>query len=100
MGSRLELQSELETFLPNVYFQPPEGFQMKYPCIVYSKTGKMRNYASDNVYRSVQEYTILVIDKNPDSEVADSIERHFKHCAINQYYTVDNLNHASLSLYY
>ena len=100
MPSRLELHAELLTFLPNVYFQPPSGFQMLYPCIVYNKTGKIRHFAADVIYLSQQEYSIMVIDKNPDSEVADSIERHFKHCGIEQYYTVDNLNHTTLKLYY
>lgn len=100
MPSRLELHDELLTFLPNVYFQPPEGFQMTYPCIVYSKTNRMRHFADNFVYLSQQEYTITVIDRNPDSEVADNIERHFPSCGINQYYTVDNLNHTNLSLYY
>ncbi len=98
--SRLRLQEELEKFTPNVYFQPPEGFQMNYPCIVYNKTNKMRHFANDVVYLSQQEYRITVIDKNPDSEIADNIEKHFQICIINQYYTVDNLNHINLSLYY
>lgn len=100
MPSRVQLDNELLTFLPNVYFQPPEGFKMTYPCIVYRKTSKMRHFADDVIYLSQQEYIITVIDKNPDSEIADSIERHFQICAINQYYTVDNLNHTNLSLYY
>jgi hypothetical protein len=100
MPSRLELHDELKTFVPNVYFQPPSGFTMLYPCIVYNKTGKIRHFAADVIYLSQQEYSIMVIDKNPDSEVADSIERHFKHCGIEQYYTVDNLNHTTLKLYY
>lgn len=100
MPSREQLDAELMTFLPNVYFQPPSGFRMTYPCIVYRKTGKMRHFANDFVYKSQQEYTLLVIDRNPDSTVADDIEKHFPSCGINQYYTVDNLHHTSLSLYY
>lgn len=100
MASRLELHEELLTFMPNVYFQPPSGFNMTYPCIVYNKTKKMRHYASDIIYLSQQEYKITVIDKNPDSEIANDIEKHFSSCGIDQYYTVDNLNHTTLSLYY
>lgn len=100
MPSRLELHDELLTFLPNVYFQPPSGFQMVYPCIVYNKTGKMRHFANDVIYKSQQEYVLMVIDKNPDSTVADSIEKYFPSCGIDQYYTVDNLNHTTLKLYY
>ncbi len=100
MGDRLKLQEELETFLPNVYYQPPSGFQMNYPCIVYNKTDKMRHFADDVIYLSQQQYRIMVIDKDPDSVVADNIEKHFQVCVIDQYYTVDNLNHSVLLLYY
>lgn len=100
MGSRLELHTELLKFLPNVYFQPPSNLTMLYPCIVYNKTGRMRHFGNDVIYLSQQEYNITLIEKNPDSNVADNIEKHFQHCAINQYYTVDNLYHTKLSLYY
>lgn len=100
MASRLDLHAELVNFLPNVYFQPPSTIQMTYPCIVYNKTDKMRHFANDVIYLSQQEYQIMLIEKNPDSPVADNIEKHFKHCAINQYYTVDNLYHTTLNLYY
>lgn len=97
---RLKLHAQLQTFLPNAYFQPPTGFKMTYPCIVYTKTGKMRHFADNIVYLSQQEYVITVIEYDPDSEIADNMERHFDSCAISQYYTVDNLNHTTLNLYY
>jgi hypothetical protein len=103
MGDRLQLQAELETFgiiRTSVYFQPPSGKQMVYPCIVYNKTGKERTFANNGIYKSLQEYRIVVIDHDPDSTVADSIERRFQYCVIDQYYTVDNLNHTALTLYY
>lgn len=100
MTSRLELHDELLKFAPYVHFQPPSNFQMKYPCVVYNKTGKMRHFADNIVYSSQQEYQLMVIDKNPDSAIADSLEEHFEHCVISQYYTVDNLHHTTLNLYY
>ena len=100
MGSRLELHSELLTFYPNVYFQPPSNIQMVYPCIVYNKKGKYTQLANNKQYLSSQEYQIMVIEKNPDSVVADDIERHFEFCKIQQYYTTDNLNHTTLNLNY
>lgn len=100
MASRLDLHNELLTFLPNVYFQPPSNIQMVYPCIVYNKTGKNRHFGNDVIYLSQQGYKITVIDKNPDGDVADRIEKHFRYCSDSQYYTVDNLNHTTISLYY
>lgn len=100
MGSRLELHNELTQFFPNVYFQPPSNIQMTYPCIVYNKTGRNRHFGNDVIYLSQQGYKLMVIEYNPDSDVADRIESHFEYCGIDQYYTVDNLNHTTLSLYY
>ena len=100
MGTRLELHSEFLKFLPNVLFQPPNGMKMVYPCIIYNKSGKSREHANNDIYIQNQEYQVTVIDRNPDSDIADRIEKHFEHAVITQYYTVDNLNHVSLNLYY
>lgn len=100
MGSRLDLHTELLKFCPNAYFQPPTNIQMSYPCIVYNKTGKVRQAANNGIYQSNQEYNITLIERNPDSDVADQMEKHFQHCVITQYYTAENLNHTNLQLYY
>lgn len=100
MATRIELHNELLKFAPKAYFQPPSGLQLEYPCIVYHKTDKFRDYANDDIYRAIQEYQITVIDKNPDSVIADNIESYFQYCEINQYFTVDNLNHTTLNLHY
>jgi hypothetical protein len=100
MVKRLQLHNELLKFIPNVYYQPPSDIKMIYPCIVYNKTGKNRHFGNDVIYLSQQGYQLMLIERDPDSDVADRIESHFQHCAINQYYTVDNLNHTTISLYY
>lgn len=100
MGSRLDLHKELVKILPSAYFQPPSNIQLAYPCLIYNKTGKERKLANDGIYLSMQEYQIMVIDKNPDSSLADKIENTFQHCRIDRYYTVDNLNHTTLTLFY
>jgi len=100
MGNRLELHDELLTFIPNVYYQPPSNIQIKYPCIVYNKTGKSKRFGNDRIYLSKQGYQLMVIEHDPDSDVADRLETHFQYCGINQHYVVDNLNHTTLNLYY
>lgn len=73
---------------------------MEYPCITYNKTGRNRHFGNDVIYLSQQGYQITVIDRNPDGVIAESIEKHFQHCVIDQYYTINNLSHVTLSLYY
>lgn len=86
--------------MPNVYFQPPSNIRMVYPCIVYNKESKFKNYGNDSPYINKQEYQITLIEKTPESNIADNIEKHFQYCKINQYYTFDNLCHVKLSLFY
>lgn len=100
MGSRIELHNELLTFMTNVYFQPPENLTMKYPCIVYSKSGKDRKFSNDGIYLNKQQYQLMLIEYSPISEIADNIENYFQYCVITQNYGLDNLNHTTLNLYY
>lgn len=100
MVKRLQLHHELLKFLPIVYFQPPSNIQMNYPCIIYTKTGRNRHFGNDVIYLSQQGYQITVVEENPDSTIAEDVEKHFQNCVINQNYTIDNLYHTTLSLYY
>lgn len=100
MGTRLELHDELLKFLPNVYFQPPSNIQMVYPCIIYNKSRNDTKLANDTTYLRTQGYKLTLIEKTPDSPIADAIDEHFQHVSIDQYYTVNNLNHTTLNLFY
>lgn len=100
MGERLELHEELLQYTNNLYFQPPSSIKLEYPCIIYNKTGKSKRFGNDGLYFIKQGYKLIVIDRDPDSEIADNIEQDFQYCTIDQHYTMDNLNHTSLTLYY
>lgn len=101
MGSRLELQSLLESILGsrNVYYQPPESIKIKYPAIIYSRNDIDNNFADDIVYMQNHTYQIIVIDANPDSEIVDKISK-LPMCRYNRHYTSDNLNHDVFILNY
>lgn len=100
MGDRLALHAELLTFLPNVYFQPPSSILLKHPCIIYNRNGIDAKYADDSTYMSTQEYQVMLIEKNPDSNVVNEICRHFSKCSVTQQYAINNLYHTTLKLYY
>lgn len=102
MVNRLELQTEFETILGsrNVYFQPPTSVKLKYPCIVYSKSGVDKLNANDKGYRTINKYEVTVIDYDPDSEIYETILMHFPMCSFDRQFTSDNLNHWVLTLYY
>lgn len=101
MGSRLELQTLLEDILgsENVYYQPPESVKMRYPAIVYSRSNIENRHANNGVYASSNQYSVTVIDPNPDSETVVKMS-HLPLCRFDRHYTSDNLNHDVFTLYF
>lgn len=102
MASRLNLHEELCEILGsrNVYFQPPESIKMKYPAIRYSRSGVDVKRANDRIYNNTNRYEVIVMDLDPDSDIADRLLAHFQMCSIDRFFTADNLNHTILTLYY
>lgn len=99
---RLELHEILCSILGTryVYFQPPETIKMTYPAIVYHRSGGNDRYADNLDYHYMRQYTVTVIDRNPDSTIADRIRVAFQYCSEGTPYTADNLHHFALTLYY
>lgn len=81
-----------------VYFQPPEGMRIAYPCIVYERERIESDHADNRPYRTQKRYTVTAIDKDPDSRIPDRIaaletSRHERH------FVSDNLHHDTFTLY-
>ena len=101
MGKRTDLQTLLEDLLGsrNVYFQPPENFKLDYPCIIYSRNAGKTQFANNNPYQHHLQYSIMVIDRNPDSLIPGKIAM-LPMCTFERNYTADNLNHDVYNIYY
>lgn len=99
MGQRLQLQTLLETLVPNVYFQPPANIQMAYPCIVYSRDSAEAIFADNSKYRHTKRYQVTVIDRNPDSDIPDRVST-LPLCSYDRTFVVDNLNHDVYRLFF
>lgn len=101
MANRQNLQTELENLLGsrNVYFQPPSNVQMKYDAIRYSRKNIQNRFANNSVYNQRDCYEIIVIYKNPDSDLPRKISR-LPLCSFDRHYTADNLNHDVFTIYY
>lgn len=95
MGRRLELQQLLEDVLGsrNVYFQPPETIKMTYPCVVYSLETYPSSPADDLLYKTTERYIVTYIDRNPDSNVPETI-LHTRGFQFDRRYNADNLHHS------
>lgn len=101
MANRLDLQTLLEGLLGsrNVYYQPPASVHMEYPAIVFSRKTIDNTFANNSVYKQDNAYEIIVIDKDPDSEIVVKVSQLPK-CRFDRHYTADNLNHDSFTIYY
>lgn len=99
MASRLELQTLLETLTENVYFQPPTGIEMQYPCIVYQRDNSRSEFADNRPYMHTKRYQVTVIDRNPDSELPDMVEA-LPYCSFNRFFAADSLNHYVFTLFF
>lgn len=94
MGQRLDFQTLLEAILgsENVYFQPPSGFMLSYPCIVYNRSNIRAAHADNAPYKHIYEYTVTVIDVNPDSEIPMKVAS-LPRCEYDRGFRSGNLNH-------
>ena len=104
MGARTNLDALLRGVLKkttgkeNLYFQPPSGYRLKYPCIVYSLSRIRNEHANDGVYTQHRFYTVTVIDQDPDSELEAAVSVLPK-CAYDRRFVSDNLYHTTFTLY-
>lgn len=73
---------------------------MVYPCIVYSLNKIDTDHADNLTYRATKQYSVTVIDKDPDSSIPDSILRCLPMCSFERFYPADNLNHWVFNLFY
>lgn len=106
MRRRHALQTLLESIIgkrsdgkQNVYFQPPETIKMVYPCIIYSRSSGNTLFANNGLYNFRTRYQLMVIDRDPDSEIPSKI-RQLPLCSYDRHYIADNLNHDVFNLFY
>lgn len=103
MGRRISLHEELVELAGSsfvVYFQPPDGAHIEYPCVIYSKDSGDALYANNSTYRYTQRYQVSVITRDPDCSLPEQIVGHFKLCRMDRQFVSDNLYHDNLILYY
>lgn len=99
MGQRLDLQTLLETIVEHVYFSPPNGMFMTYPCIVYHRRDTSTDFADNTPYQSTKRYEVTVIDEDPDSLIPDQIAS-LPMCTHNRFFPAGNLFHDVYELYF
>ena len=97
--SRPKLCSILSEYCSNVYFQPPTGTLLKYPCIIYSLSKIESKHADNNPYILSSKYDLKYITRDPDDETRYALAK-LMLCRFDRAYQSDNLHHYVYTLYY
>lgn len=102
MKSREDLHTKLVELLGSnhVYYQPPESVKLVYPCIIYSTNGYKYENADDLAYLLSKQYQIMVITKDPDSDLFEKVATAFSTISFATCFVKDNLYHEAFNLYY
>ena len=85
--------------ISRVYFQPPATIEMEYPCIIYNHSNRKNFFSGDNIYLGMNQYSITVVDEDPDSLIPDKVLA-LPYCSFSAHFTVDDLNHDVYTLYF
>jgi hypothetical protein len=96
---RLKLHELLKGLTEHVYFQAPPNNKMQYPCVIYLRDNTSAQHADNELYRHYARYQVTVIDRDPDSELADMVEK-LQYCAFERRFASDDLNHYVYSLFF
>ena len=100
--SRTELSKKFRAILGNshVYFQPPNGTKIEYPCIIYKLENDESFNADDKRYITYDRYSLKVIDYDPDSQLRNRICDEFEHSSLDRMAVNNNLNHWYMTIYW
>lgn len=83
----------------HLYFNQPESVKMVYPAIRYAFDQGTNIHASDAVYAQKQSYSVVVIDRNPLSDIARRVSK-LPNCRQGRPYVSDNLYHFPFTFTY
>lgn len=102
MKGRLTVHNKLLSVLgsSNVYFQPPETSEIKYPAIIYNLSDYVNRAADNKNYFNSERYTVTYVHKDPDIDLTNEMFGTFSMCRFDRRYVKDNLYHDVYSVYY
>lgn len=93
------LGDSFEDGTSHCYYEPPANIKMKYPCIVYEYNNSQNVYADNKIYKKARNYTVTIIDEDPDSKIRDRMDG-IDYCTSVRSFVNDGLHHYVYSLYF
>lgn len=98
--SHTELIEELKTICPRVYYQKPDGSQLKFPCIVVEKNYLNVEQANNKAYRTNRLYIVNFFTRMDDDSIEEPMLDKFPYVRLNNYDVDDGLYQETYRLYY
>lgn len=110
-AQRIKLQRILEEFAKeyvkpgdktkHVYYNPPTGFQMEYPCYVYEDNRPSVKYADNQNYLNFPCWKVTTMTRDPESmDLAPKLEE-LCYCVLeNPGFRTDGISHRIYTLYF
>lgn len=83
-----------------VYFQPPESARLSYPCSIYKLEAIPKKKADNRNYAGWEKYSMIIVDRDPDSTIAEDMLRAIPTSSFDRRFVADNLYHDVLTIYY
>lgn len=102
-GRRKVLHKRLEKTIngrAELFFQPPSDIMLSYPCVIYSLEDIYTRRADNQHYMMNNCYSLIVIDTDPDSDIAMDILKNIPKSSFDRRYVKDNLYHDALTIYW
>ena len=87
-----------EDLKDHCYYDPPA--RMKFPCIRYENSKDEILYGDNKRYKLEREWTITIIDPDPDSKIPAKLMETFDYCTKDREFAADGLHHFIYTLYY
>lgn len=76
-----------------VFYQPPEGYKLEYPCIIYELSKRVSIHANNKNYLKNQVYSIKYITENSDSDIPELLEETLDNSSFERVFTTEGLYH-------
>lgn len=86
----------------NVYYDPPNGITMEFPCFRFELNNYDIRNADNRAYTQKARWAITYITRDVEEieDVAKEMLDNFKYCHFDTSYRAENLQHAVFNLYF
>ena len=101
MEGRLELHNVLKSLTTNVYYEPADGQQLTYPCIVYNRQNLDNKRANNaNLYVGNINYNVTYMSRNGGVTMMKNLLKALPSASLINIMTIQGIYHETYSIYF